>query len=179
MLQPHRMTLSSSWDCLSIITCGCSPKGHPLQGPLSFPFFFFLASNLWMLNLQWTDDSVQRATEKQGASQNEKNENIRILIINHLHFSMHRIFVPCWKLEFDYAVCFATSVILDSLWPCGLWLTRLHCPWDSLSKNTGVGCHLLLQGIFPTQGLKRSLLCLLHWQAGSLQLAPPGKPVCS
>ena len=29
-------------------------------------------------------------------------------------------------------------------------------------KNTGVGCHFFLQGIFPTQGLKSSLLCLLH-----------------
>ena len=29
------------------------------------------------------------------------------------------------------------------------------------AKNTGVGCHFLLQGIFPTQG---SNLCLLHWQ---------------
>ena len=26
------------------------------------------------------------------------------------------------------------------------------CPWDSPGKNTGVGCHSLLQGIFPTQG---------------------------
>ena len=26
------------------------------------------------------------------------------------------------------------------------------CPWDSLGKDTGVGCHMLLQGIFPTQG---------------------------
>ena len=38
--------------------------------------------------------------------------------------------------------------------------------WDSPSKNTGVGCHFLLQGIFPTQGSNPSLLCLLHWQAG-------------
>ena len=30
--------------------------------------------------------------------------------------------------------------------------TRLHCPWDFLGKSTGVGCHFLLQGIFPTQG---------------------------
>ena len=30
--------------------------------------------------------------------------------------------------------------------------TRLLCPWDSPGKNTGVGCHFLLQGIFPTQG---------------------------
>ena len=26
------------------------------------------------------------------------------------------------------------------------------CPWDSPGKNIGVGCHALLQGIFPTQG---------------------------
>ena len=30
--------------------------------------------------------------------------------------------------------------------------TRLLCPWDSPSKNTGVGSHSLLQGIFPIQG---------------------------
>ena len=33
-----------------------------------------------------------------------------------------------------------------------------------------------LQGIFPTQGLNPCLLSLLHWQAGSLPLARPGKP---
>ena len=43
-------------------------------------------------------------------------------------------------------------------------------------KNTGMGCHALLQGIFPTQGLNPHLLCLLHWQADSFPLAPPGKP---
>ena len=41
-------------------------------------------------------------------------------------------------------------------------------------KNTGVGSHFLLQGIFLTQGLNLRLLCLLYWQAGSLPLAPPG-----
>ena len=35
-------------------------------------------------------------------------------------------------------------------------------------KNTGVGCHFLLQGIFPTQGSNPRLPCLLHWQADSL-----------
>ena len=39
-----------------------------------------------------------------------------------------------------------------------------------------MGCHALLQQIFPTQGLNPSLLRLLHWQACSLLLAPPGKP---
>ena len=36
--------------------------------------------------------------------------------------------------------------------PRGLWPTRLLCLWDSPGRNTGVGCHFLLQGIFLTQG---------------------------
>ena len=36
-----------------------------------------------------------------------------------------------------------------------------------------MGCHALLQGIFPTQGSNSHLLGLLHWQAGSLPLVPP------
>ena len=43
-------------------------------------------------------------------------------------------------------------------------------------KNTAVGCHALLQGIFWTQGSNWCLLHLLPWQAGSLSLAPPRKP---
>ena len=50
------------------------------------------------------------------------------------------------------------------------------CPRDFLGKTTGVGCHALLQGFFPTQGLNSHLLHLLHWQAGSFPLLPPGKP---
>ena len=67
-------------------------------------------------------------------------------------------------------------VVPDSLQPYGLWPARFLCPWDSPGKNTRVGCHALLQGIFPIQGLNPRLLHLLHWQAGSLPLAPPGKP---
>ena len=48
--------------------------------------------------------------------------------------------------------------------------SRLLCPQDSPSKNTGVGCHFLLQGIFPTQGWNLQLLRLLHWQADYLPL---------
>ena len=45
--------------------------------------------------------------------------------------------------------------------------SRLLCPWDSPGKNTGVGCHVLLQSIFLTQGSNLHFLCLLHWQVGS------------
>ena len=64
----------------------------------------------------------------------------------------------------------------DSWRPHGLQPTRPLCPWDSPGKNTGVGCHFLLQGIFPTQGSNLRLLHLLHWQTGSLSLIPPGEP---
>ena len=47
-----------------------------------------------------------------------------------------------------------------------------HRPWNFPGKNTKVGCHSLLLGIFPTQGSNPSVLCLLHWQVGSLPLAP-------
>ena len=40
-----------------------------------------------------------------------------------------------------------------------------------------MGCHALFQGIFLTQGLNSRLLCLLHWQVGSIPLVPPGKPI--
>ena len=68
------------------------------------------------------------------------------------------------------------SVRSDSLRLYGLQPRRLLCPWDFPSKNTGVGCHFHLQGIFPTQGLNPCLLHLMHWQVGSLPLVPPGKP---
>ena len=49
------------------------------------------------------------------------------------------------------------------------------CPWDSPGKNTGVGWHFLLQGIFSTQGSNLSLLHLLHWEVCSFPLVPSGK----
>ena len=46
-----------------------------------------------------------------------------------------------------------------------------YSPLDSPGKETGVGSHALLQGIFPTQRLNPGLLYLLHWQEASLPLA--------
>ena len=46
-------------------------------------------------------------------------------------------------------------------------------PWDSPGKNTGVGCHALLQGNLPNSGIKPSSPIL---QADSLPTEPPGKP---
>ena len=75
-------------------------------------------------------------------------------------------------LGFGGADLFQCSVLSNSLRSCGLQPTRLLCQWDFPGKNTGVGCHFLLQRIFPNQAQNLHLLYLLHWQADSLLLAP-------
>ena len=64
------------------------------------------------------------------------------------------------------------SVASNSLWPLGLWPTRLLCLWDFPDKNTGVCCHFLpLQGIIPTQGSPASPTLVGRF----FTTAPPGK----
>ena len=67
------------------------------------------------------------------------------------------------------------------LQPYGLWSSRLLCPWDSPGKNTGVGCHFLLQRIFPTQGLNPGLLhcrqILYCWATTETLLNHQGSPL--
>ena len=72
-----------------------------------------------------------------------------------------------------FSISVSHSVVSDSLWSNGLHPARPLSPWNSLGKNTGVGCHSLLQGIFPTQGSNlglppcRQILYHLNYQ-GSL-----------
>ena len=61
-----------------------------------------------------------------------------------------------------------SSVVSDSVPPHGPYPAGLLCPWDFPGKSTGVGCHFLLQGIFPTQGSNLGFLYLRHsatWEA--------------
>ena len=51
-----------------------------------------------------------------------------------------------------------TSFVSNGLRTHGLWPTRLLYSWDFPGKNSGVDCHVLLQGIFLTQGLNAFLL---------------------
>ena len=66
---------------------------------------------------------------------------------------------------------------------CAAFCNPMNCstPGSSvhgifLSKNTGMGCYFLLQGISLTQGSKTSLLSLLHWQVDSSPLSHLGSP---
>ena len=74
-------------------------------------------------------------------------------------------------------MCVSHSVMTDSLQPHGVEPTRFLRLWDFPGKNTGVGCHFLLQehspGDLPDPGIKaRSPV----FQADSLPSEPPGKP---
>ena len=63
------------------------------------------------------------------------------------------------------------SVVSNSLRPHGRQPTRFCCPQEFPGKNTRVGCHFLLQGIFPTQG---SNPCLLHCRQTLYRLSHKG-----
>ena len=71
---------------------------------------------------------------------------------------------------------FSHSVVSHSVQPHELKSARLLRLWDSPDKNTGVDCHFLLQGIFPTQGWNIHLLRLQNQKVNSLLLVPPGMP---
>ena len=71
------------------------------------------------------------------------------------------LMMTCYEPEHGQGVP-ECSVVSNSLWAYGLSPARFLCPWDSPGKNTEVGCHFLLQGIFLTQGSNPSLLHLLH-----------------
>ena len=88
-----------------------------------------------------------------------------------------------WSQRGCLCLCQAASVMSDS---ATLWTVAHQVQFKGIfSKDTGVGHHVLFQGIFPAQG-SNTHLCLLHWQVGwwflfvcFLPLAPPWKPFCA
>ena len=72
------------------------------------------------------------------------------------------------------ACMLSRSVMSDSFQPHGQQPTRLLYPWDFPGKNTGVGCHALLQGNLPDPGIKPRSPAL---QTDSSLSEPPGKPI--
>ena len=77
-------------------------------------------------------------------------------------------FVKFWMMV--VVVVFNHSAISDSF--ASPWTARLLCLREFPGKNTGMGCHFLLQGIFPTQGLKQTSPALA---GGFFTTEPPGK----
>ena len=74
------------------------------------------------------------------------------------------LFPSGWRGSFHKASLLAAAATTGAAELCptpatpGLQPAGLLCAWDSPGKNPGVGCHFLLQAIFPTQGSNPSLL---------------------
>ena len=83
------------------------------------------------------------------------------------------------KLGFCQSAVYSVTPLC--LTPCRPWTVALQAPLSMAfsRQDTGVGSHVLLQGMFPTQGLNPSLLHLLHWQADSLPLSHLESPSLS
>ena len=67
-------------------------------------------------------------------------------------------FHSAWLVHSRNLCAVLRSVVSGSLRPQGLWPAKLLCPWDSPGKDTGVGKHSLLQGIFLVQESNPGLL---------------------
>ena len=68
------------------------------------------------------------------------------------------------------------AISFSNAWKWKVKVKSLSRVWPSATPWTA-GCYFSLQGIFPTQGLNLCFLRLLHWQAESSLLMPPGKPL--
>ena len=111
----------------------CDPMDFSLPG-------FSVDGILRARILEWFAISFSR-----GSSQPRDWAQISRIVGRHVYHLNHQV-----SRKEDKRIC--NSLVPDSLWPHELQPARLLCPWDSPAKNTGVGCHFLLQGIFPTQG---------------------------
>ena len=100
-------------------------------------------------------------------------------IIVSISWTRSNDFAPSFIHITRVCLCVCVSVcVLSHVWLFVTpWTVVLQAPLSmgfSPGKNSGVDCHFLLQGVFPTQGWS---LHLLHWQADSLPLSHLGSPM--
>ena len=84
-----------------------------------------------------------------------------------------------WLMKRCVCVCVRVLSQVWHVWLFALYgpqFARLLCPRDFPGKNTGAGCHFLLQRIFMTQASNSHFLWLLHWRENSLPQSHLGSP---
>ena len=119
-------------------------------------------NTIWVENLnknrKWIGNTQKYESSIGYKKDYETCEKWRAYIILYKHAFMWSHFSQVWHFVTPWTVACQAPL----------------CPWDSPGTSTRVGCNALLQGIFLTQGLNPRLLCIPHWQVGSLPLAPQG-----
>ena len=82
--------------------------------------------------------------------------------------------LPTWLWSLGCCCCLVAQSCLTLCDPLDCSPPGSSVHGDSPGKNTGVGCHFLLQGIFAIQGSNLHFLCLLHWKTDALLLSHQG-----
>ena len=95
-----------------------------------------------------------------------KDINLRCIICLIFKYSNH-----------SCCCCYVTSVVSDSVWHHRWQPTRLPHPWDSPGKNTGTGCHFLLQCLKVKNESEVSQLC--PTLSDPMDCSPPGSSICA
>ena len=116
----------------------------------------------------WVDSGSWWWTGRPGMLRFMGSQRVRHDWVNELNWTMC---VHGWIMFFAEihccCCCYLVTQLCLTLRPHGLSPTRLLCLSNSPGENTVVGCHALLQGIFPIQGLNPGLLLcrqiLYHW----------------
>ena len=100
------------------------------------------------------------------------NQGLNACLSHFLHWQAGSLsLVPPGKSPQKIHCCCCCCVMSDSVRPHRWQPTRLPHPWDSPGKNTGVGCHSLLQCV-KVKSLSRVQLLVTPWTA-AYQASPP------
>ena len=150
--------LSLIWSNLSLILCKCK-KEFP-----SSCFYMWRSScpntTCWKdcsFPIEWIWHSCQKS-------------------VGHEYYFWILNSVPLiYMLSLYCCCCYVTSVVSDSVWPHRRQPTRLPRPWDSPGKNTGVGCHFLLQCTKVKSESEVSQSCLTL--SDPIDCSPPGSSI--
>ena len=128
----------------------------------------FTDSNVGLFSYTWKHELYKNCMKTRLSMVTRITKLLHLLPV----FTLEQFFLICHSC-FTHCCCLVTKLCLALMTP---WTAghRHLCPWYYLGKNTGVGCHFLLQGIFVVQG---SNLHFLHWQADSLPLSHEGSPL--
>ena len=96
--------------------------------------------------------SAEATLQPQGNERKAENQRLRWQ-----SRKMENLGLGCAVSHTALCACFSHSIVSSSLRLHRLQPARLLCPWNSSGKNSGVCCHFLLQGTFPTQESNQGL----------------------
>ena len=94
--------------------------------------------------LFWRTDSLERTLMLARIEGKRRRGRQRMSRLDSITDSVDMNLSKFWEIVEDRGAC-CSSVVSDPVWPHRRQPTRLPRPWDSPGKNTGVGCHFLLQ----------------------------------